>query len=215
MPDQPVSDQPLNILDKNIPNPVAKNPNFFTHKVVAAIGLVLIGAILILFGLMFVFHVNLADLFNTIPATENTKVSTPSAKVSTKSAEANQTNSQTKTEEQPDPNIMLKQSEDRKAKSNVRSVATAVMSCITSELSKGTSSAQIYSLEDKGCASQAFLLENSYLQHPFDPDLHSLTNAVKKKICVYALNTSGNGTVSFDSESGVVSEAGQGKTNCY
>ncbi len=79
------------LLNQNVPNPLAKNPNFFTHKVFAAIGLVLVGVVLVLFGLALIYHVNLADLFSTTPASDNTKISTPSAKPATATTSAKST----------------------------------------------------------------------------------------------------------------------------
>ncbi len=76
-----------------MPNPLAKNPNFHTHKVFAAIGIILAGTVLVLFGLALIYHINLADLFSSSPASDNTKVSTPSAKplTATNSATKNET----------------------------------------------------------------------------------------------------------------------------
>ncbi len=80
------------VLDKNVPNPLAKNPNIHTHKVFASVGLILIGIIVLLSGLAFIYRDQVADLFeqktNTV---ESTKVSTSSAKTSTKSAEKDAT----------------------------------------------------------------------------------------------------------------------------
>lgn len=57
MPEEskPVSDQnytenKANILDKNVPNPLAKNSKVHTHKVFASVGLILIGVILAVAG---------------------------------------------------------------------------------------------------------------------------------------------------------------------
>ena len=41
------------MLDQNVPNPLAKNPNFYTHKVFAAVGLILIVSIVILAGIWY------------------------------------------------------------------------------------------------------------------------------------------------------------------
>lgn len=80
------------MLDQPVPNPLAKNPNFFTHKVVAAVGLILVGTIAVLFGLALIYHVNIADLFNTAPAADNTKVGTSSAKPNTATTSEDTTN---------------------------------------------------------------------------------------------------------------------------
>ncbi len=67
------------MLNQPVPNPLAKNPNFYTHKVFASIGLVLIGAVAILFGAAIIFRVNLTDLLGNTATNEN-KVATSSAK---------------------------------------------------------------------------------------------------------------------------------------
>ncbi|MDP2671495.1 MAG: hypothetical protein Q8P13_03515 [bacterium] len=41
------------MLDNNVPNPFAKNPNFYTHKVFAAVGLILIGTIIAAAGIWY------------------------------------------------------------------------------------------------------------------------------------------------------------------
>ncbi len=67
------------ILEKPVPNPLAKNPNFYTHKVFATVGLILIGVIVLLLGAAIIFRVNLNDLLGNINFTEN-KVASSSAK---------------------------------------------------------------------------------------------------------------------------------------
>lgn len=77
------------VLDKSVPNPLAKNPNVHTHKVFASVGLILIGVIAILGALAFIYRDQVANLFDTKTAEENTtatKVSTSSAKQATDSA---------------------------------------------------------------------------------------------------------------------------------
>ncbi len=74
------------VLDKNVPNPLAKNPNVHTHKVFATVGLILIGLIIslafVVVGIWGYFNPNIT------PEPESTvKVSTSSAKKSTDSAE--------------------------------------------------------------------------------------------------------------------------------
>lgn len=83
------------MLDQPVPNPLAKNPNVHTHKVFASVGLILIGVIVILGILAFIYRDQVADMFDTKTAEENTtttKVSTTSAKPATSSA----TNDETK-----------------------------------------------------------------------------------------------------------------------
>ncbi len=41
------------MLDKPVPNPLAKNPNIYTHKVFAAVGLILIGTIIAVAGIWY------------------------------------------------------------------------------------------------------------------------------------------------------------------
>lgn len=72
------------MLDQNVPNPLAKNPNFHTHKVFAAIGIILIVAIVIVGGIWYFVQ---SALDKVIPDEFVTnKVSTSSAKISTTSA---------------------------------------------------------------------------------------------------------------------------------
>ena len=76
----PVVNPPTNtssLLDRNVPNPMAKNPNFFTHKVVAAVGLILIGTIITASGIWWYVE-NQSGTKTTDDTT--TKVSTSSAK---------------------------------------------------------------------------------------------------------------------------------------
>ncbi|HSX57654.1 MAG TPA: hypothetical protein VLE47_00085 [Candidatus Saccharimonadales bacterium] len=87
-PAQPTPKQ--NLLDKNVPNPLAKNPNFFTHKVFAAIGLILIGAIIAIAGIW--WYVQSQDKSSGVEdTTTTTKVSTTSAKTATISATKDET----------------------------------------------------------------------------------------------------------------------------
>jgi hypothetical protein len=67
------------MLDQPVPNPLAKNPNFHTHKVFAAIDLILIGVIVILIGATYIFGFNVADLFTSSSVEETTKVLTSSS----------------------------------------------------------------------------------------------------------------------------------------
>lgn len=41
------------MLDRNVPNPLAKNPNIYTHKVFATVGLILIGVIVAVAGIWY------------------------------------------------------------------------------------------------------------------------------------------------------------------
>lgn len=86
MPEEPTQSTEVNqssnsksVLGKNVPNPLAKSPNFYTHKVFASVGLILIGVIVVLFGAAIIFKVNLSDLFSNSTSTD-TKVATSSAK---------------------------------------------------------------------------------------------------------------------------------------
>lgn len=83
------------VLDKPVPNPLAKNPNVHTHKVFATVGLVLIGVIVFLSGLAFIYRDQVANLFEQKSESDNTvntpKVSTSSAKKATDSAKKDET----------------------------------------------------------------------------------------------------------------------------
>ncbi len=68
-----------NFLDKNVPNPLAKNPNVHTHKVFASVGLVLIGVIIILSILGYFYRDQVADFFNENTGTANTEKATKSS----------------------------------------------------------------------------------------------------------------------------------------
>jgi hypothetical protein len=69
------------MLDQNVPNPLAQNPSFHTHKVFASVGLILIGLIVGIGGTW--YFVQSAQ--DKAPATEDNKVkvSTSSAKTKT------------------------------------------------------------------------------------------------------------------------------------
>lgn len=71
------------MLDQPVPNPLAKNPNVHTHKVFASVGLILIGVIVILGVLGFIYRDMVADIYEDLTGsattTESTKVSTSSA----------------------------------------------------------------------------------------------------------------------------------------
>src|SRR3990172_5696775 len=41
------------MLDQPVPNPLAKNPNIYTHKVFATIGLILVGVIVVVAGIWY------------------------------------------------------------------------------------------------------------------------------------------------------------------
>ena len=77
------------MLDQNVPNPLAKNPNFHTHKVFAAIGIILIVMIIIGGGIWY-FVQSAEDKAGTIEETI-TKVATTSAKTTTKSVTKDET----------------------------------------------------------------------------------------------------------------------------
>ncbi len=73
------------MLDQPVPNPIAKNPNIYTHKVFAAIGLILIGTIVAVAGIW--WYVQGQDKNSgTEDTTVTTKVATTSAKTATVSA---------------------------------------------------------------------------------------------------------------------------------
>lgn len=77
------------MLDQPVPNPLAKNPNFYTHKVFAAIGIILIVTIAIVAGVWYYVE---SQGGNKTPETQNdVKVSTQTAKTATKSAEKDET----------------------------------------------------------------------------------------------------------------------------
>ncbi len=67
------------MLDQPVPNPVAKNPNIYTHKVFASIGLILIGTIIGVAGVWW-YMGNQTDSSSDEANTTTTKVSTTSAK---------------------------------------------------------------------------------------------------------------------------------------
>ncbi len=73
----PPSNSP-SLLDKPVPNPLAKNPNVYTHKVFASVGLILIGAIVATAGIWWYVE---NQSGSKIPEDEitTTKVSTSSA----------------------------------------------------------------------------------------------------------------------------------------
>ncbi len=75
------------MLDQPIPNPVAKNPNLYTHKVFAAVGLILIGTIIAVAGIWYFSSSNSSS--ENDPTT--TKVSTSSARKATETAKDDET----------------------------------------------------------------------------------------------------------------------------
>lgn len=78
------------MLDQPVPNPLAKNPNVHTHKVFAAVGLILIGTIIASAGIWW-FVNNQSGTTTSETEDTSTKVSTTSAKKTTKSAEKDET----------------------------------------------------------------------------------------------------------------------------
>ncbi len=78
------------MLDQPVPNPLAKNPNVHTHKVFAAVGLILIGVIIAVAGIWYYVE-NQTRTNNTadtaVDETTTTKVSTSSTKAETKTEE--------------------------------------------------------------------------------------------------------------------------------
>ncbi len=77
----PTSDSSL--LDKPVPNPLAKNPNVHTHKVFAAIGIILIVMVIIGSGIWY-FVQSAEDKVELVDETTVTKTATSSAKESWK-----------------------------------------------------------------------------------------------------------------------------------
>lgn len=73
------------MLDQNVPNPLAKNPNFHTHKVFAAIGIILIVMVIIGGGIWY-FVQSAEDKVGVVDESTVIKTATSSAKISTKSA---------------------------------------------------------------------------------------------------------------------------------
>lgn len=86
------------MLDKNVPNPLAKNPNIYTHKVFASIGIILIVTILAAAGVWYYVE-NQSGTKDTTEQVTETKVATSSAKTETKTEEKrNETTSSKKDE---------------------------------------------------------------------------------------------------------------------
>lgn len=80
------------MLDQPVPNPVANNPNIHTHKVFAAVGLILMGTIISVAGIWWYVQNQSGD--NTVDdSSTKTKVSTSSAE---KSADSQTNESNTK-----------------------------------------------------------------------------------------------------------------------
>lgn len=78
------------MIDQNVPNPMAKNPDFNTHKVFAAIGIILIVMVIICGGIWYLVQ-SAEDKAG--PSDDNTtiKTATSSAKKSTTSANKDET----------------------------------------------------------------------------------------------------------------------------
>lgn len=82
----PTPENKTSVLDKNVPNPLAKNPNVHTHKVFASVGLILIGVIVILTILGYFYRDQVTDFFKEDSGSkivETTKISTSSATAET------------------------------------------------------------------------------------------------------------------------------------
>src|SRR3990172_3163929 len=78
------------MLDQPVPNPLAKNPNVHTHKVFAAVGLILIGVIIAIAGIW--YYVEGRYSKDGYSADDNTyKTSTSSTKPATSSAKSSNT----------------------------------------------------------------------------------------------------------------------------
>lgn len=109
-------------------------------------------------------------------------------------------------------NQRIKEANDRKAQSEVRSLATGIEACRTVELSNGVSA----SAANQNCDTIKELAAKDLLspQYSVNPEIFITTNSAATNICVYALNKNGNGVVSYDSSIGSVTEAGKGKTTC-
>lgn len=78
------------MLDQNVPNPLAKNPNFHTHKVFAAIGIILIVMVIIGGGIWY-FVQSAEDKVGTIDENSTIKTATSSARTATSSAAKDET----------------------------------------------------------------------------------------------------------------------------
>lgn len=101
---------------------------------------------------------------------------------------------------------------------NIKKAATSVTSCITSQLGKGEPISKIYSTETGGCGDKDYLVQNNLLEEKQTngSTVHFLNNSNFTKICLYTENSSGNGIISWDSESGIITEPGKSNStsNC-
>ncbi len=68
------------MLDQPVPNPLAKNPNVYTHKVFATVGLILIGVIIAVAGIWYYVDGQSGTTDTATDETTTTKISTASAK---------------------------------------------------------------------------------------------------------------------------------------
>lgn len=169
----------------------------------------LVGAIIILVSFL---YYGKSNQDTKVGLGEGPDSGTPKAFSSDNKSSSNSTTE--KSENSFNTNSRIKEANDRSAKSKIRSVGTAVSACITSELSNGSSTSTIYSTND-GCADTSYLLTKEYLtENQLTSDITVLTDSGNTKVCVYTLNTNGNGTVSYDSAEGIVTEAGEGRTDC-
>lgn len=80
------SESKSNILDKNVPNPLTKNPNVHTHKVFASIGLILFGTLVILGILAIVYRGQLGDFLKQVPEGPNIENPIKPGKIATDSS---------------------------------------------------------------------------------------------------------------------------------
>ncbi len=101
-----------------------------------------------------------------------------------------------------------KVSNDNVNSNNVKMAATAVGSCITSQNVKGEPTSKTYSTEMGGCGNKDYLVQSNFLELEQANNLaiHFLNNNSNTKICLYAENSLGNGIISWDSESGIITD---------
>lgn len=113
------------------------------------------------------------------------------------------------------PDARVREANDRRYQRDIRSLGVSVEACITSELNNGKFGIKTYSTNG-GCADFDYLKTGGYLtsNYSVDPTIHLLVNAGYTQICIYAENTNGNGIISFQTSTGVVSQPGEGKTIC-
>lgn len=100
---------------------------------------------------------------------------------------------------------------DNKSSYELKRIGTAVQACITNQLSKVVPTQTIYSIGTEGCGNKEYLVQNNLLdeKQTNNSTVHFLNNSSNTKICLYSENSTGNGIISWDSESGVTTEPGK------